>query len=174
MKSNFYNNPIKLVWLASANLLPNYLFVLWILIIVFLFLGTVIFDFISFDTFSIASYFSASLTGLTFTLALFTAEKNVFKEKELKILANYQGKNDKYKGQALIELLGPFVFTALLFLITGTLSLIVPFIKLELSSDTTILLIQGYIDILLLGLFSLFNLVMIMLNDVYHSVNRDT
>lgn len=173
MENNFYNNPIKLIWRARANLLPKYLFFIWIIIVLTLFFGTMRFDFINFSSFSISNYFSASTTGLTFTLALFTAEKNVFQATELKKLAEYQGEKDEYRGKALIELLGPFVFTALVFLVTGTLSLIVPFIKISLPSFVLSLFIQIYIVLLILGLFSLFNLVVTMLNDVYHSVTRD-
>lgn len=174
MKNNFYNNPLKLIWVARSNLLPPYLISIWVLLILFMLIGTIVFDFIDFSNFTIDNYFSASTTGLTFTLALFTAQKNVFKPEELKVLAEHRDKKDKFKGKALVELLGPFVFTGLVFLLTGTLSLIVPFINIELSSFLEKVLIQGYIDLLVLGLFSLFNLVVTMLNDVYHSVNRMT
>lgn len=172
MKKNFYNNPVKLIWVARNSLLPKYLLVVWISIVLFLFFGTFIFDYVDFSEFSIDKYFSASTTGLTFTLALFTAEKNVFKIDELKAFANHIDKEKNEIGMPLLSFLAPFVFTSLTFLITGTLSLIVPFINLKLSEDIVIVLIQLYLDVLLLGLFGLFNLVVTMLNDVYHAVQR--
>ncbi|MBC1596408.1 hypothetical protein HCJ21_11520 [Listeria seeligeri] len=173
MKGNFYSNPLKLIWIARLNLLPVYLFIIWILICCILFLGSIVFDFINFESFDIANFFTASITGLTFTLAIFTAERNVFKIDELKVLAEYKGEKDKYKGKALLEFFGPFVFTSLIFLTTGLLALIVPFINVRVCSDVSDFFIQSYLDILVLGLFSLFNLVVTILNDVYHSINRE-
>ncbi|MBO0466656.1 hypothetical protein JZO73_03815 [Enterococcus plantarum] len=173
MKKNFYNNPIKLIWIARNSLLPSYLMLIWLLIILFLFFGTFVFNYIELSSFSIDKYFSASTTGLTFTLALFTAEKNVFKIDELKAFADYVDKEGKNKGKPLLDFLAPFVFTSLVFLITGTLSLIVPFINVNVSDKVAEMLIQVYLNLLLLGLFGLFNLVVTMLNDVYHSVSRE-
>ncbi|MEQ7027031.1 hypothetical protein ABE869_02055 [Enterococcus gilvus] len=172
MKKNFYNNPIKLVWIARGSLLPNYLLIIWVLIVIFLSLGTFVFNYVDFSNFYIDKYFSASTTGLTFTLALFTAEKNVFKVDELKKFADYVDEEGKNQGKPLLDFLAPFVFTSLIFLITGTLSLIVPFIKLDVSEVVAKGLIQIYLNVLLLGLFGLFNLVVTMLNDVYHAVSR--
>lgn len=172
VNKNFYNNPVNLIWIARDSLLPKYLLFIWILIAFFLFLGTFLLDYINFSYFSIEKYFSASTTGLTFTLALFTAEKNVFKVDELRAFANYVDENGKNTGKPLLDFLAPFVFTSLIFLITGTLSLLIPFVRIEISENCLKLLIQIYLDILLLGLFGLFNLVVTMLNDVYHTVSR--
>ncbi|MFC6346420.1 hypothetical protein [Vagococcus carniphilus] len=173
MDKNFYSNPIKLIWMARSNLLPPYLIVIWFLIVISLLTGNIFFDVVSFEKFDISNYFSASTTGLTFTLAIFTAERNVFKIDELKILAEHQGENDKYQGKALLELLGPFVFTSLIFLICGVIALIAPYIDIKISKFLTNILCQAYLDLLILGLFSLFNLVVTMLNDVYHAVKRE-
>lgn len=173
MKDNFYRNPLRIIWTARSNLLPIYLVVAWLCIVVLLAVGTLVFDFINFSIFSISNYFTASLTGLTFTLAIFTAERNVFKTEELAVLANHKEPGDKFEGRALLELLGPFVFTSLIFLITGTLALLVPYINFKCTETWSIIFTQIYLDLLVLGLFSLFNLVITMLNDVYHSVKRE-
>ncbi len=171
MKENFYNNPLKVIWKSKSNLMPKYLLYPWIIIVLVSLVGVICFDFMDYASFQIGTYFSVSSTGLTLTLALFVAGKSAFSEDDLKRLATYE--NDKgVQGQALIDFLGPFVFTALLFLVTGLLSLFGPYINLPIKKEYVELIKVFYVNILFLGLLSLFNLVITMLNDVYASAFR--
>ena|SRR5690625_4551624 len=172
MRGNFYKNPLKVIWRAKRNLMPYYLIVIWFIFALVSFIGVIFFDFMDFLSFQIGNYFSVSTTGLTLTLALFVAGKNAFSKEDLKTLANHIDEKG-VKGQALIDFLGPFVFTALLFLITGLLSLIGPYVKIPLQQEYVELIKFFYINILFLGLLSIFNLVITMLNDVYASAFRD-
>ncbi|MBM7837872.1 hypothetical protein JOC54_001103 [Alkalihalobacillus xiaoxiensis] len=167
MKGNFYNNPLKVIWYSKKNLMPPYLIVLWIIFLIATLIGDFLYGFMDFSSFQVGTYFSVSSTGLTLTLALFVAGKSAFKEEDLKRLANHN------EGKPLIDFLGPFVFTALLFLITGLLSLFGPYVRLPLTHVYLELIKIAYINILFLGILSLFNLVIIMLNDVYASAFRE-
>lgn len=178
---NFYKNPILIVWQARKNLMPSYLVIFWF----FLFLSSIVGAFyrniFDFSSLTLESHFSITSTGLTLTLALFVAGKATFTDEELKILAQHTPKSvgEKSKGlfkrkskkvrdgQALIDFIGPYVFTSILFFLTGLVSLFGPY--LNLSLDATLLMIFKivYFNILSLGFFSLFNLVITMLNDVY-------
>ncbi|MGP4060246.1 hypothetical protein [Halobacillus sp. H74] len=171
MRENFYNNPLKVVWKSKKNLMPFYLIFVWVLFLLVTLGGVLYLDFMDFSSFRIGTYFSVSSTGLTLTLALFVAGKNAFSEEDLKRLANHEN-GEGQSGQALIDFLGPFVFTALLFLITGLLALFGPYIKLPLKPEYIEFIKVLYINILFLGLLSLFNLVITMLNDVYASALR--
>lgn len=171
MKGNFYNNPLKVIWKSRRNLMPNYLIVLWIIFLLVSLSSVLFFDFMDFSSFQVGSYFSISSTGLTLTLALFVAGKNAFSEDDLKRLAQHENSKG-VQGQALIDFLGPFVFTALLFLVTGLLSLFGPYINLPIKKEYVELIKVLYINILSLGLLSLFNLIITMLNDVYASAFR--
>lgn len=171
MYKNFYNNPLGVIWRSRKTLLSKYLWCAWIIIFLGLIWGTYCKNIANFKGFNVANYFTASLTGLTFTLALFIAESKIFSEKELKILAVDESKGKK--GQVLIEFFGPFVFTGIVFLITGTISLIVPYINIKLSAKYGNMLILIYLAVLMLGLFSLFNLIMNVMSDNYYSVTSE-
>lgn len=171
MEENFYNNPLKVVWKAKKNLMPIYILVLWFVIFGVTLIGSLCLNIIDFSSYKIGTYFSVSSTGLTLTLALFVAGKNAFKEEELKILANHKDCNG-VKGQALIDFMGPYVFSAILFLLTGIVSMLGPFIQIPLKPQHLELIKVIYINILILGLLSLFNLVITMINDVYISAFR--
>lgn len=171
MKGNFYNNPLKVIWKSKKNLMPIYLNLLWFTFLLVTLSGALYFDFMDFSSFQVGTYFSVSSTGLTLTLALFVAGKNAFSEQDLKRLAKHEN-DEGVSGQALIDFLGPFVFTALLFLITGLLSLFGPYIIVPLKHEYIELIKILYVNILFLGLLSLFNLVITMLNDVYASTLR--
>lgn len=171
MKENFYYNPMKIVWKSKRNLMPIYLILLWVLFLILTLIGSFYYNVMDFSSYQLGAYFSVSSTGLTLTLALFVAGKNAFSEEDLRRLAEYK-KDGGIKGQALIDFIGPYVFTAILFLLTGLISLFGPFIKLPIKQEYIELFKVIYINILALGLLSLFNLVIIMLNDVYASAFR--
>ncbi|MCM3511627.1 hypothetical protein [Carnobacterium inhibens] len=171
MKKNFYNNPLKVIWHGRKSLLPSYLVIIWSSMTLFLILGPKL-GWTDYEFFRIESYLSSSITGLSFTLALFVANKNVFNNDELKKLKRHTVKGDKHPGRALSELLAPFVFTSMLFLLTGILSLLVPFLNFILTANTNNYLISIYLSLMVLGLCSLFNLVMTILNDIFHSIDR--
>lgn len=171
MDENFYNNPLKIVWKARHSLMPWYLFIIWLMLLMASLLGTKYFNFMDFTSFQIGTYFSISSTGLTLTLALFVAGKNAFSEEDLKTFAQHTSENG-VKGQSLIDFLAPYVFTSILFLLTGLLALFAPFISLEINMECKETIKIIYINILSLGLLSLFNLVITMLNDVYGSAFR--
>src|SRR5690625_1360926 len=171
MNGNFYNNPLKIVWRARHNLMPWYLFIIWLMLLITSFIGTKHFNFMDFSSFQIGTYFSISSTGLILTLALFVAGKNAFSEDDLKKLSQHTSEN-VVKGQYLIDFLAPYVFTSILFLLTGLLALFAPFISLKISMEYKEIIKIIYINVLSLGLLSLFNLVITMLNDVYGSAFR--
>ncbi|EAG5917209.1 hypothetical protein DEN01_13580, partial [Listeria monocytogenes] len=59
-----------------------------------------------------------------------------------------------------------------IFSVTGILALIIPYVNIEVCALLIKIFIQIYLDVLVLGIFSLFTLVLTIINDVYHSVNR--
>lgn len=166
MKKNFYKNPFTIIWKSKNNLMPSYLVISWIMLLTLSFLGAFLFDFFNFSNLTLSSHFSISSTGLTLTLALFVAGKAAFNDAELKILAQHKPE-DGLQGQALIDFLGPFVFTSLIFFFTGLVSLFAPYLNLNLGSIAITVSKIIYLNLLSLGFFSLFNLVITMLNDVY-------
>lgn len=172
-ENNFYNNPLKIIWKSKKVIMPLYLIVIWTILLLISLIGTIWLDFMDFSSFKAKEYFTLSSTGLTLTLALFVAGKNAFNDSDLEVLATYKGEfGEKEPGYALLEFLAPYVFTSILFLITGLISLFSPFIKNPLDPFTTLILKVIYINMLSLGLFSLFNLVITMLNDVFSAAFR--
>lgn len=166
MNENFYKNPVLIVWQSRKNLMPSYLVILWLLLFLASVLGSFYKGIFDFTSLTLESHFSITSTGLTLTLALFVAGKAAFSDEELKILAKHKEANGR-EGQALINFIGPYVFTSMLFFLTGLVSLFGPFLNLNLDSMALLVSKIIYFNILSLGFFSLFNLVITMLNDVY-------
>lgn len=170
---NFYNNPLKIIWKSKNALMPKYLIFIWIILLATSLIGSFWLDFMNFSPLQAKEYFMLSSTGLTLTLALFVAGKNAFSNEDLKKLATSKGtNNDQEEGFALLNFLAPYVFTSLLFLITGLIALFCPFVEISLNTQLNHLLKIIYINTLSLGLLNLFNLVNSMLNDVLYSAFR--
>src|SRR5690625_950427 len=171
MNGNFYNNPLKIIWYGRKAILPKYLRVTWIFITFFL-LGGLCFDYIDFSSFYIHNYLTPTITGLSFTLALFVAEKNIFSMEELKQLSEHLEEGDPFRGIELLNLFAPFIFTAGVFLVLGIISLVTPYISFNVNYYVSELLKILYVSVFLLGIISLFNLLNMMFNDLYHKTDR--
>src|SRR5699024_11357689 len=169
----FYYNPFKLIKLGYKGLFPPYLIVIEICIII-LFILLIKFDCVNLSFFDISDYLGLSITGLSFTLAIFVAVNNLFTTEELSILASYKEENDKVAGRTLYELLAPFGFTSMIFLITGLCSLIFPAITVEIPVFLWKILVTIFLCIFSLGLLSLFNLTNSLLNHIYHKAYRNS
>lgn len=175
LKQDFVDDTklLNLVLSGKRRLLPGYLWRAWLIITVILFLGVSKFNYIDLSKFSISSYLSVSISGLSFTFALFNISKGTFEKGELKQLNDYEDKDKKIKkGQYLAEYLAPFTVTAFILLMTSIGSLIGPFVSLTLNNYFKDYLKVGYLSLLLLGIFSLFNLTSMAIEDVFYKSSR--
>lgn len=169
-KNNYDDNPIMLLWIGKKALLPRYLTIPWLIIFIALFWSNKN-NIIDLDITKISEYVDMSVAGLNFTLVIISAAIEVYTDEELKKLM--KGKeNDKVKNIRFINLITPYVFTSLIFLVLGILSIIVPLINFEEIIEIANLISIIYIMLLLLGLFSLFNISYTIINDLYHSIGR--
>ncbi|EGP5619827.1 hypothetical protein EB05_00279 [Enterococcus faecium] len=168
LKQNF-NDDTRLLSLfikGRRRLLPKYLWIIWFLITFTLLVLSVNAKYINLSYFSISTYLSISISGLSFTFALFNISKGTFDRRELKHLDEYEGEGIR-KGQLLAEYLAPFTFTAIILLLTSIGALIGPFLTLEITQQQSSCIKIGYLSLLLLGIFSLFNLTCMAVEDVY-------
>lgn len=177
MKKNDQNTSslISIFCKGRKRLLPTYLWVLWSVITLLMFLGN-FFNFIDLSSFSISSYLSVCIAGLSFTFALFNISKSSFNNDELKKIAEYEGKlptgRNIRKGTLLAEYLSPFLLTVFVLVVAATIALIVPFISLKIDYSLLNYLKISYLSLLLLGIFSLFNLTCMAVEDLYNSIRR--
>lgn len=177
MKKNDQNTSslISIFCKGNKRLLPRYLWVLWLIITLLMFLGNLL-NFIDLSAFSISSYLSVCIAGLSFTFALFNISKSSFNNAELKKIAEYEGKlpsgRDIRKGTLLAEYLSPFLLTVFVLVVAATIALIVPFISLKIDYSILNYLKISYLCLLLLGIFSLFNLTCMAVEDLYNSIRR--
>jgi len=166
---------IRIFFKGHKRLLPTYLWVLWSVITILMFIGN-LYKFIDLSAFSISSYLSVCIAGLSFTFALFNISKSSFNNDELKKIAEYEGKlpsgRNIEKGTLLAEYLSPFLLTVFVLVVAATTALIVPFISLKIDYSISNYLKISYLCLLLLGIFSLFNLTCMAVEDLYNSIRR--
>lgn len=165
MKGNFYENPIKLIIVGREGVFPNYILVCWILITGFLFFGNY-YNIFSFSYFAVGDFLGYCITGLSFTLALFVATRNVFTVEELGTLIKHK------KGELFYNLLAPFQFTSLLFLILGIISMVAQFLTIKITKNVFEIFAIVFISMFILALLSLFNLTNMTFNNIFHTAKR--
>lgn len=170
LKDNYDDNPFLLLWVGKKALLPRYLTIPWLIIFILLFLANNN-NWIDLDITKIGEYIDMSVAGLNFTLVIISAAIEIFSDDELKKLM--KGKEDeKVKNIRFINLITPYVFTSLIFLILGVMSVLIPLINFESIDGIADIISIIFIMLLLLGLFSLFNISYNIINDLYYSIGR--
>lgn len=166
---DYDRNPILFLWDTKHEILPKYLWKLWIVIVIIILLSA-IFGIIDLSSIDSALFIDLSITGLTFTIVIVSAALEVFKDIELVKLLKI--KNKKIKGLHFLELLTPYVFTAFVFLLISIFSIIAPLIKINIPIFLACIFNYIYISVLLMAILSLFNICFSILNHFYYSVRR--
>lgn len=129
LKDNYDDNPFLLLWVGKKALLPRYLTIPWLIIFILLFLANKN-NWIDLDITKIGEYIDMSVAGLNFTLVIISAAIEIFSDDELKKLM--KGKEgERVKNIRFINLVTPYVFTSLIFLILGVMSVLIPLINFE-------------------------------------------
>lgn len=175
MENNGYhdyeNKPLNFLWDTRSELLPAYLWKVWLVIGATLVIG-ILFNIINIDTIEVIGYVDLSVSGLSFTLVIISAAFEVYNKDELTILLESKEEKNGKKGLALLETLTPYIFTAFLYLIIGLISIITPLLQIQVPNIVAVILNLIFIMLLILGLFSLFNITYTLLNSLYYSVIR--
>lgn len=175
MENNKYhdyeNKPLKFLWDTRSELLPAYLWTVWLVIGATLLIG-IFLNIININTIEVVGYVDLSVSGLSFTLVIISAAFEVYNKDELTILLENRGEKNGRKGLALLETLTPYIFTAFLYLIIGLISVITPLLQIQVPNIVAVILNLIFIMLLILGLFSLFNVTYTLLNSLYYSVIR--
>lgn len=156
-----------LYYSRKTTFLKKYNIIMFILLIIGCFLT--ILHSIDF-TVNVSSFATVAITGLSFTLALFIAtSKNVFDIEELKCLLKYDKQN---RTLLLYELIGPYIFTSLVWLIMGITVVIKIsdiFSKVVVFNSILNFLILSFF---IIGLINLFDLVISNIQDLIKKLER--
>lgn len=142
-------------------------------IVLFAYLITILCSFfgIKFDVEAInfQSFIAVSITGLSFTLALLVAVRNIFSVSELKTLVDYQVTSTT--SHVFTDLVAPFIWSSVLWLTLGIISTLLSFIRVDVSN--TQVAYFGTISFTMLicvAILSLFNIIADTIRDwVNHS-----
>ena len=171
MDKDYYEydeKPLKFLWDSKKEILPNYMWKMWVLIGALLILG-IIFNVVNINSLEVVEHIDLAVSGLSFTLIIVSAVSEIYNKNEMVLLLEKPG--DK-KGLAVLETLTPYIFTALIYLIIGLVSVISPLLEIEVPRIIFLTLNYAFIMLLILGLFSLFNITYFLLNSLYYSVIR--
>lgn len=152
------------------------LFTLWCILSVLLIIG-VLLGYVNVDHFSVSTYLSVCIAGLSFTFALFNISKSTFELEELQSLMTFEGnlntsgRNIK-KGDLFFEYLSPFILTTSLLAFLAVVSLLSPYLVIEVSYNCLTFFKIIYLSFMILAIFSLLNITYMAIEDLSNSVLR--
>lgn len=155
--------------------LSRSLFYLWLIISSFLFFG-IYFEYFNVDSFSVSDYLSVCMAGLSFTFALFNISKSTFEIDELKNLMVYEGRLNSgrkvKKGELFFEYLSPFILTTTILAFLSIVSLLAPFLRIDINDGWLPYFKTFYLSFMILGIFSLLNITYMAIEDLSNSILR--
>lgn len=166
MKEKDYSeNPIKFLWDTEKNFMSNYLWIMWMVIGALLTIASRL-GYLDFSSFDVRSFRMPTLIGLGLIIIIAPYASKPFSEYELDVLMKSKATGMR-DYNLFIGLHGPYVFAGVVFLLANLIALIVPFMSSEIFSGDYSYLIIDYLMLVLLGIFSLFNVFYEYVNDCY-------
>ncbi|EGE54960.1 hypothetical protein [Streptococcus parauberis] len=163
--------PVKFLIHARTGLMDEKLWCSWLFLCLILFLLNIT-GVMDLKLIKIGEFVDSSIAGLSFSLIVVSAVREIFEKNELIIIYKRQNDNEK-QGLLLLKVLAPYVFTSMIFLVLGIISLIAPLVTVALPINMVIMIKYLYVALLLLGLFSLFHVCYGIIINIYNSVRRE-
>lgn len=155
---DIYHNPFKVLLVSYKNLLPSYLVGIDLFLIILISILWY-FSLINWNGLELTSFMGTSISSLAFTLSLLSVNMSLLNKHVYK-LSNSQ----------IYEFIAPYILTASLFLMGVFLSIFGIIIDVEKVPYNIMDICKFiYIIILIFGVSSLFNLIITIICDFYHS-----
>lgn len=171
-RKKYDSNPLLFLYVAYQGLMSEILWKIWLGLIVILILLN-LFGVIDSTKIKIGDTIDASIAGLSFTLIVVSAALEIFSRKELIRLYNTKNIGDSEDGQLLMQVLAPYVFTSMIFLLLGILSVVAPTVIIQISTFWKGVIKFIYMAFFILGMFSLFNICYDIVINIFNSVRRE-
>ncbi|MBS6319329.1 MAG: hypothetical protein KH426_07140 [Streptococcus salivarius] len=175
---------IHRVW--NKNIFPKWLFILWgvlSVIILILRISDQNIDFINIKWLSFSSIIFPGVTGLSFSVTMLNATRNLFNTDDLVKMYQYVDPEDadnSEEGNLLYRTLAPYITAAFLWLIISLIALIGSLFEIDISKlphNTLVnfikeLLYSLYYSMIVAGLLNLWYLISIHLDDISMKVEN--
>lgn len=171
-RKKYDSNPLLFLYVAYQGLMSEILWKIWLGLIVILILLNLL-GVIDSTKIKIGDTIDASIAGLSFTLIVVSAALEIFSRKELIRLYNTKNIGDSEDGQLLMQVLAPYVFTSMIFLLLGILSVVAPTVIIQISTFWKGVIKFIYMAFFILGMFSLFNICYDIVINIFNSVRRE-
>lgn len=171
-RRKYDSNPLLFLYVAYQGLMSEILWIIWLILIVILIVLNLL-GVIDSTKIKIGDTIDASIAGLSFTLIVVSAALEIFSRKELIRLYNTKNIGDSEDGQLLMQVLAPYVFTSMIFLLLGILSVVAPTVVIQISTSWKGVIKFIYMAFFILGMFSLFNICYDIVINIFNSVRRE-
>lgn len=171
-RRKYDSKPLLFLCVAYQGLMSEVLWLIWLVLIMILFVLN-LFGVIDATKIKIGDTIDASIAGLSFTLIVVSAALEIFSRKELIKLYNTKINGNSEDGQLLMQVLAPYVFTSMIFLLLGILSVVAPTVVIQVPTVLKGIIKFIYIAFFILGMFSLFNICYDIVINIFNSVRRE-
>lgn len=166
------------VW--KKHIFPNGFYITWFMLsslILLLSILSVHFDFIKISWLPFSSFIFPGVTGLSFSITMLSATRNLFSIEDLAAMFNFFDPEDNdisEKGDVFYRTLAPYITASLLWLLISMIALIGSIIDLDISKISGIpylniiqmVVLSFYYSMVIAGLLNLWYLISVHLEDV--------
>lgn len=156
----------------EENIFPNSLLVTWCLItglIILLRVLSFCFDFIHLQWISFSIFIFPGVTGLSFSVTMLNATRNLFTIDELVAMFKYTDPEDKdinEEGDVLYRTLAPYIIASILWLVISMISFASSLITVEINVVIKEILYAIFNGIVVAGFLNLWYLISVHIEDI--------
>lgn len=169
-------NPLKIILKSKFQMLSISLWCVWtILVLTIATLNTLSFkyDFIKVELFTIGDFLIPGITGLSFTLALFTATTRIFSKTQLVDIFLYVDEDNPTKGHLFYRTIAPYIWTSSIWLIVSILALFSKIFIFDISLLFNEIFKIIFVSFVLMGMLSLWSLLITHIQDISLETERE-
>ncbi|HEL1907486.1 TPA: hypothetical protein TX976_001455 [Streptococcus suis] len=172
-KSNVEKNQYKIlrkVW--KKHIFPTWLYVVWGLISITILLLRILSyytDYVHIQWIGFTSFIFPGVTGLSFSVTMLNATRNLFDIKDLAAMFNYSNPSDSdinEKGDVLFRTLAPYITASFLWLAISIIAFVSSLISIDFPIILKEILYALFNSIVIAGLLNLWYLVSVHLADI--------
>ncbi len=165
---------LKKVW--KKHIFPMWLIVAWLLISLIIFLlrySSFCVDFVHIQWLPFSSFIFPGVTGLSFSVTMLNATRNLFDINDLVAMFNFVDLDDSdinEKGDILYRTLAPYITASFLWLIISLIAFISSLVNVDFPNIIKEILYSIFYSMVIAGLLNLWYLVSVHLKDIFVKV----
>lgn len=169
-------NPFKVIWKVKTKMLNKSFFIVWgilVVLVIGLYITAHYSSYVAVKLIHLEDFLIPGITGLSFTLALITATTRIFPKEQLVDIYSFTDDGKMEKGHLFYRTIAPYIWTSTIWLLISIGALFSKMFSIKIPVFMHSLLEIFFISIVLMGVMSLWSLLITHIKDISLETERE-